>query len=1254
MKSFLIFLITNIIFLFTILDMKAQVGINTDGSQPDNSAMLDVKSNNKGILIPRMTQAQRDAISNSADGLMIYQTDNTPGFYYYNGSNWNKFNGALWINDLLDGKSDADGTDNGSSVFLGLNAGVVDDGNNNQNNALGYEALYANQTGKSNTAVGYQSLRSNRSGNNNIAIGNRALFHTYENNNLIAIGESALFSADSLKINNFPATFPKNLIAIGNKALKSQHTGESSVVIGHSALENGTSDTSIIVGDSTLIAGHSINSVIIGNKALMDNIHQDFFPHESVIIGNEALYHFGNWASGGTYSDLSQNTVIGYKAFYDLKWAEHNVAVGRNLAQGIYSAGDNVIIGENAMSHQGIPQITDSKYEYNVCIGNLSGRSTTDNFANVSVGYGAGAFLNNYNVAVGTNALVGTTNIATLKSKNVAVGGFALNFCNTDNNTAIGYQALQNNTTGSNNLAIGYRAGVNSTGSNNIFIGLQAGQSETGSNVLYIGNSFPVIKGDLATGDLTFNGQIKITGGNPGAGKVLTSDANGLASWQFAGGAGAINDLSDAHSDGTSVFLGQYSGDNDDGYNQNTAVGITALEQVTTGMYNVAMGRNSLQSTIGGNMNTAIGYNSLQSNVSGEKNVAIGYEAGFSSTGSGNVFIGNHAGRYETGNNKLYIANSVTSTPLIGGDFSVSQVDINGTIKITGGNPGTGKVLTSDATGLASWQSIQTGAQYIDDLSDVDTSTTPPATGQILSWNGTNWVPANDNDTTYSAGTGLNLTGTVFSLNSGIDNLSDVDTSTTPPATNQILSWNGTNWVPANDNDTTYSAGTGLDLTGTVFSLNSGIDNLSDVDTSTTAPATNQILSWNGTNWVPANDSDTTYSAGTGLSLTGTVFSFNGGINDLTDGKNDNSSLFAGINAGTSDDGTSNQNTGFGNSALMANTSGNGNTVVGTNAMITNTTGSENVAVGLGALYNNTTGNQNTVIGRGAGLHSNGSGNVFIGYRAGNSETGSNKLYIANSATNTPLIGGDFSAARVDINGTIRITGGSPGAGKVLTSDVFGNASWQTPASGGGAQQINDLTDGITSSNSVFLGGNSGINNATLTGNTGTGNSSLASNNSGINNSAFGAGAIATITAGNNNTAIGYLAGTFDASANPMTNVSSSVFVGSNTKALASGDTNEIVIGTNVTGLGSNSVIIGDANITKTVLNGKVGIGTTTPKSALQVNGGIQVANDTDTATADKVGTIRYRADSNNSYVEMCVQTGATTYAWVIIHQETW
>ena len=69
---------------------------------------------------------------------------------------------------------------------------------------------------------------------------------------------------------------------------------------------------------------------------------------------------------------------------------------------------------------------------------------------------------------------------------------------------------------------------------------------------------------------------------------------------------------------------------------------------------------------------------------------------------------------------------------------------------------------------------------------------------------------------------------------------------------------------------------------------------------------------------------------------------------------------------------------------------------------------------------------------------------------------------------------------------------------------------------------------------------------------------------------------------------------------------------------------------------------------------GTFGVGVTAPKSRIHANGAVQVANDTDAASVDKVGAIRYRADANNSYMEMCMQTGASTYEWFIIKQNTW
>jgi len=72
----------------------AQVGINDLNSAPDSSAMLDVHSTSKGMLVPRMTIADRNLIHNPATALLIYQTDADSAFYYFDGVNWKKVGNA--------------------------------------------------------------------------------------------------------------------------------------------------------------------------------------------------------------------------------------------------------------------------------------------------------------------------------------------------------------------------------------------------------------------------------------------------------------------------------------------------------------------------------------------------------------------------------------------------------------------------------------------------------------------------------------------------------------------------------------------------------------------------------------------------------------------------------------------------------------------------------------------------------------------------------------------------------------------------------------------------------------------------------------------------------------------------------------------------------------------------------------------------------------------------------------------------------
>ncbi len=108
-------------------EVTAQTFIVTDDASyvsGQASSVLDVKSTTKGLLPPRMTQVQRQAISSPATGLLVYQTDGSTGYYYYNGSAWTMFasgSGNQWIT-------------NGSNIYF--NTGNVGIGNATPANKL--------------------------------------------------------------------------------------------------------------------------------------------------------------------------------------------------------------------------------------------------------------------------------------------------------------------------------------------------------------------------------------------------------------------------------------------------------------------------------------------------------------------------------------------------------------------------------------------------------------------------------------------------------------------------------------------------------------------------------------------------------------------------------------------------------------------------------------------------------------------------------------------------------------------------------------------------------------------------------------------------------------------------------------------------------------------------------------------------------------------------------------------------------------
>lgn len=220
------------------------------------------------------------------------------------------------------------------------------------------------------------------------------------------------------------------------------------------------------------------------------------------------------------------------------------------------------------------------------------------------------------------------------------------------------------------NLGLGYdpalRFSISSQDNNERFVIQQTGN-------VGIGTTNPLAKLDVA-------GKIKITDGTHGAGKVLTSDANGLATWTTPG-SGSSN-----LADGTAVGNTNYWNGTDwvetsNLFSNGTNVGIgttTPTSQLdimgnTESRSRYRYGTETTGLTIGNWTNEAYVYNELNTDlVFGTSNVAR-----VRIKNDGNVGIG-------------------TDTP-------GAKLDVTGTVKITDGSQGAGKVLTSDANGLATW-----------------------------------------------------------------------------------------------------------------------------------------------------------------------------------------------------------------------------------------------------------------------------------------------------------------------------------------------------------------------------------------------------------------------------------------------------------------------------------------------------------------------------------------------------------------------
>ena len=329
------------------------VGIGSN--LPHHSSILDVQSTQKGVLLPRMSQAQRLLIAGPAEGLMVYQTDEPAGFWFYSGNQWNRINKSSILSDLdNDTRIQAEATpdedmirfdlagtqrwvmkgnriepaNSGGSIFIGQYAGNDDDLSFNSNVFIGDVAGQANTSGYWNVAIGSGALYSNTDAYKSVAIGFNALFNNGPDaNNNTAMGALAMTGNTTGAFNTacgsdalYHNTTGNSNVAIGSGAMFENITGELNVAVGSAALENCTAGHwNTVVGRAAMRYSASGNfNCAFGHRALENSISSS-----NTAIGVHALFTnitgFKNTALGSNadveYDYLTNATAIGADAF---------------------------------------------------------------------------------------------------------------------------------------------------------------------------------------------------------------------------------------------------------------------------------------------------------------------------------------------------------------------------------------------------------------------------------------------------------------------------------------------------------------------------------------------------------------------------------------------------------------------------------------------------------------------------------------------------------------------------------------------------------------------------------------------------------------------------------------------------------------------------------------------------------------------------------------------------------------------------
>ena len=524
------------------------------------------------------------------------------------------------------------------------------------NTSVGYANLVGLTTGYGNTSVGAESMMALSTGNSNTSIGNQSLISTTGSNN-VGVGKRSGQTITSGSQNTIIGTDADvstatltNATALGYGAIV---TADNTVQLGSTTVTNVKTSGKLTTGAVTYpntdgTANHVLltNGSGVASFGPIPTLNQNTTGTAANVTGIVAIANGGTGSTTQNFVDLSNNqTIAGVKTF-----SGTSTVVNQNLTvNAAGTTGQGIILSDD-------------------------GDIVDNNDGAATFRFSGGVKINNGNKSAGT-----TTNITLSNTGNISASG-SLTASQLTSNVATGNPPLVvTSTTPVANLNIGGNAAtatklatarkintVDFDGSTDITVTAAAGTltgTTLASNVV---NSSLTSVGTIATG--TWNGTtIAIANGGTGS---TTQNFVDLTTAQTVAGAKT--------------------------FSENTSVGGTL--GVT--------GATTLSSTLGVTGNTTVGGTTTlngNTSVSGSNTLTVG--TGASTLGGTLVVTG---------------ATTLSSTLGVTGDVAVNtdkfkitassgNTEIAGTLKIAGGSPGAGKVLVSDANGLASWSANSNG-----------------------------------------------------------------------------------------------------------------------------------------------------------------------------------------------------------------------------------------------------------------------------------------------------------------------------------------------------------------------------------------------------------------------------------------------------------------------------------------------------------------------------------------------------------------